>query len=158
MNKEYVAILKDSLVKKVELLNRIYELSLTQSEIIKKDEIDWDSFNTNVEDKGQLVEEVLKLDDGFEKVYEEVREVLKEDKKTYKSDIVSMQEMIKRITEISANIEATEQRNKSEIEKQFDKTRKNIKQGKKGTQAALQYYQKMSKTSVVAPQFMDKNG
>lgn len=156
MSKEYVKILEDSLVKKDKLLEEILRLSEEQKEIIKEKEIEWEKFNDNVEAKGKLVDEINEMDEGFEKVYERVKEEFNTNKEEYSDSIKRMKELIKSITEKSADIESLERRNKAQIEASFARTKQTIRQSKVGGKAAMEYYQKMNKINTVNPQMMDK--
>lgn len=154
---EYISLLKDSLRKKERILIELQDKSDKQAEIVKEENIDWDSFIAVVDEKGVLIEELTKLDDGFGSIYERIKENLQNDKEKYASDIKDIQALIKSVTEKSATLQATEQRNKTVIEQAFNKSRKEIKQAKLGQNAALKYYNKMNKIDAVDSQMLDKN-
>ena len=156
MGKEYIDMLQDSLVKKEKILTEILKLSNEQTGIVNVEEVDWDAFTENVDKKGDLVDEINQLDEGFDTLYNRVKDELVANKSAYVGEIATMKVLIKSITEKSADIEAVERRNKVLIENKFNETRKTIKQGKLGTQAAMQYYQKMSRINTIDPQMMDK--
>ena len=156
MAREYIDMLETSLIKKNKILEDILRLSNEQTEIIKNDELDWDVFNENVEAKGLLVDEISKLDEGFDIMYNNVKDELNINKSQYADSITRMKALIKSISEKSADIESVERRNKAQIESIFNKTRQTIKQSKVGTKAAMQYYQKMSRVNTIDPQLMDK--
>lgn len=156
MKEEYISILKDSLNKKNNILKQILDLSKEQTVIINEEETDWDAFAKNTEDKGALIDEITKLDEGFEIIYEKVKEELSGNKEKYSKQISEMKILIKSITERSAEIQSIETRNKQRIEAQFAKSKKTIKQAKMGTKAAMEYYEKMNKINNVSPQMMDK--
>ena len=73
-----------------------------------------------------------------------------------KTEIGFMQASIATLTESSAKLEALEQRNKKLVESRIAESRQSIKQSKIGSQAAMQYYQKMNRINTVDPQLMDK--
>lgn len=153
----YLNILKDSLVKKESILNELLIKSEEQSKIVKSDNVDWDKFAKIVEEKGELIDEIMKLDDGFEVLYDRIKKELDKNKEVYKDIIKEIKTLITSVTEKSANLEAIERRNKVIIEGAFANTRKEIKQSKLGQKAAADYYNKMNKINTVDPQLMDKN-
>lgn len=157
MSKEYINILIESLQKKEKILTDLYDLSLKQAEIVKAEDPDWDAFTSVVDNKGVLIDSINELDEGFETVFGKVKETLDSDKDKYVKEIIKLKELVKSVTEKGADLEALERRNKDLIEQSFAKSRQKIKQSKMGTQAAMQYYQKMNKINTVDPQFLDKN-
>lgn len=156
MATEYLKVMQDSLNKKEQLLKGILELSKEQRDIAEQDTMDWEAFDNNGERKGELIEALLKLDEGFEHIYERVREELTQNTSKYATQISAMKDSIRRVSELGAQIESLEQRNKVLIEKHFSETKKEIKQSKVGMKAAMQYYQGMNKINTVDPQLMDK--
>lgn len=157
MDKEYIKILIESLQKKEKVLTDLYGLSLEQAEVVKEEEPDWDRFTQIVDKKGTLVDSVNSLDEGFETLFERVKEELSLNKDKYVAEITQLKILVKSVTEKGADLEALEHRNKDLIEQSFARSRQKIKQSKIGTQAAVQYYQKMNKINTVDPQFLDKN-
>lgn len=157
MDKEYIKILIESLQKKEKVLTDLYGLSLEQAEVVKVEEPDWDRFTQIVDKKGTLVDSVNSLDEGFETLFERVKEELSLNKDKYVAEITQLKILVKSVTEKGADLEALERRNKDLIEQSFARSRQKIKQSKIGTQAAVQYYQKMNKINTVDPQFLDKN-
>lgn len=156
MNKEYIDILIKSTKEKQAILCDLYDLSLLQAEIIQDENVDWDKFTENVDQKDVLVDKINELDKGFEALYQRVKEEIVSNKESYRNEITELKDLIKNITEKSVDIQTLEMRNKQMIEKKFSETRKMIKQSKVGTQAAAEYYRKVNKLNTVDPQLMDK--
>lgn len=153
----YLIVLKDSLIKKENILAELISKSEKQADIVKKEEVDWDEFTAIVDEKGELIDEIMKLDDGFETLYARIKEGLEENKEKYKDIIIEIKELVKSVTEKSADLQAIEYRNKTIIEAAFANTRKEIKQSKLGRKAAADYYNKMNKINTIDPQLMDRN-
>ncbi len=156
MSKDYINVMLDTTKKKLSLLIELYDLSLIQSEIIKKDFVEWDEFDENVDKKDEIVDKINSLDEGFETLYQRVKEDLENNKESYTKEINELKELIKSITEKSVDIKALEMHNKTQIEQKFNEARQQIKKSKMGTEAAAKYYQKVNKLNVVDPQLMDK--
>lgn len=156
MANSYLKVMQESLLKKKEILDSILKASEKQREIVEATEVDWDAFDRSVEAKGVLIENLTKLDVGFETLYGRVKDELDANREVYRNDIAVMQNLIREITSLSASVETLEQRNKVLIERRFAQAKQQIKQSKIGSKAAMEYYQKMNKLNTVDPQLMDR--
>ena len=152
----YITILIESLEKKIIVLDKIIESNKEQKEILSAEEMDTDRFEANLNQKGELIDELNLLDDGFQGIYERIKEVINSNREAYKDEIKLMQKLISDITEKSVTIRAEEERNKVLAGKQFDNMRGNIGNVKRSRQAANSYYSNMSRVNMVDAQFMDK--
>lgn len=155
MTQNYLTLLEESLQKKLQVMDEIQQYNLRQQEIFQADEVDMDRFDEYVEEKGNLIDKLNSLDNGFESLYAKVAKELEGNRDKYKDQIKRLQELVTQVTETSVTIQAQEARNKKLIEDFFQKTRENIRSGRKSSKAAYDYYKNMSKSSVVLPQFMD---
>ena len=151
----YLNILQDSLIKKIELLEQIEKKSLEQSEMIKGTNVDLELVDGNMDEKARLIEEIVKLDNGFESIYEKVREQLLVNKEQYKVQIHNLQGLISKITEKSTAIQAIEARNKAQMDIVFATQKKEVQNRRNAMSVARDYYQNMNKVKHVSPQFMD---
>lgn len=156
MTTSYLKVLQESLLKKKEVLESIVLASEKQREIVSAESVDWDAFDRSVDAKGILIDNLTKLDDGFQNVYERVKEELSQNRDSYKKEISEMQELIRYVTELSTKVETLELRNKALIEKRFAREHQQIKQSKVGSKVAMEYYRKMNKLNMVDPQLMDR--
>lgn len=155
-DKEYIAVLIQSLRKKVELLNRIMEKNKEQKILFSDEASDPDRLEENMQEKSECVDQLNDLDEGFQQVYDRVKSALQQDKEAYREEIHVMQGLIAEITDKSATIQAQEQRNKALAEKRFSTVKKGIRKARASNQAASQYYKNMANLNVVESQFMDK--
>ena len=151
----YLNILQDSLIKKLELLDQIEKKSLEQSEMIKVTNVDLALVDANMDEKAKLIDEILKLDTGFESIYEKVREQLLANKEQFKVQIHNLQGLISKVTEKSTAIQAIEARNKAQMDIVFATQKKEVQNRKNAMSVARDYYQNMNKVKYVSPQFMD---
>ena len=156
MNKQYVTALEESLEKKIRVLDEIYRISQLQTEILDKKPMDFERFDAYVDDKDICIEKLNKLDEGFEILYERVGQELKENRAAYEKQIVHMQQMITEITDKSVAIQTLEERNRKAVAEVFSDERKELGQGKRSLNVAMNYYRNMSGTNAVPPQYMDK--
>ena len=138
MDKQYIQMMLESLQKKEQILKELIKKSDEQKDVLSAETVDWDAF------------------DNIESLFERVKGPLTEHKDMYKTEIGFMQATIRSLTEKSTELEALEQRNKTMVETRVAESRQSIKQSKLGSQAAIEYYQRMNKINVVDPQLMDK--
>lgn len=155
MIRSYLQILQDSLVKKLELLTKIEGKSLEQAEMLKNQTIDLDLVDFNMDEKTKMIEDVLALDEGFESIYGKIRLQLEADKELYRAEIKSLQNMIAKVTEKSASIQAIEARNKTQMDVYFANQKKGLQSKRNAMSVARDYYQNMNKVKNVSPQFLD---
>ena len=127
MMKSYLQILQDSLDKKLQMLVKIEEKSLEQSAMLKNQEVDLVAVDTNMDEKAELIEKVLSIDNGFESIYEKIREQLISNKEQYKDEIKTIKALIEKVTEKSASIQAIEARNKAQMEVVFNSQKKSLR-------------------------------
>ncbi len=156
MEKQYIRMMLESLQKKEAVVESLLSGSEKQKEVLSAKEVDWDAFDALTVEKGKLIDELLQLDEGFESLFERVKGPLTQNKDMYKTEIGFMQATIRTLTDKSAELETLEQRNKKLVETRMAESRQVIKQSKMGSQAAMQYYQRMNRINTVDPQLMDK--
>ena len=152
----YLRVLEESLYKKLDVLEKIEALCIRQEQILSEDPVSEEEFDNSIEKKGVLIDELTRLDEGFETLYGHIREQLAEGKEKYKPQIATLQKKIAEVTEKSVTIRAQEARNKKLAEGYFAKAREDLKRSRKSSRAALDYYRNMNKSQMVSPQFMDK--
>ena len=137
----------ESLTKKSDLLDKLIRKNEAQHECVAGkgfDEIDWDEFNLLVEEKQTAIDRILKMDEGFQSLYDRVKEQLNEDKDKYTDKIKEIQRLIAIITEQGVKITTGEERNRKIIEKVFGNRKKEIKRTRNSLKVANSYAQTMS--------------
>ena len=151
----YLSVLEDSLKKKLQILDELTDYTMQQQELLKVEELDYEAFDRLVDQKDPLIQRIMELDQGFETVYDRIKEQLLGNKEQYAVQIRALQSLIGELTDKSVKLQTMEQRNKSAIEQQFRKSREKIRQGRQNKQAALNYYKNMNNANYVPPQFLD---
>lgn len=152
----YVQIMIDSLTKKEVLLKQIAEYNEEQKVIITAVEFDDKAFQSNIDKKGELVEEILKLDDGFNAVFMRVKDEVQAHKEELSSEIAVMQQLVKRVTDLGVRIQAQELRNKELVEKCFSAMRKNLSNARAVTSKANAYYKNANNIHDYDAHFLDQ--
>lgn len=143
MSNTYITALIESLEKKIAVLEEIHEKDEQQLKIAKTVPFSYEEFDKNSEEKGVLIYKINKLDEGFELVYEKVKEELNLNKASYKEEIKKMQELITKVTDLSTQIQAEEVRNKSAMETAFRNEKERLKTNRSGIKAVRSYTQTM---------------
>ena len=145
MNENYVDIMLQSLKKKVTVLNQIIELNRQQKILLDDPNLPPESLEQNLSDKDQMIRKLNELDEGFEELYNRVKDELQAQRAQYVSQISQMQDLIKEITEKSAMIQTQELRNKEKAMQKFSGIREQVKGVRNSQKVVKQYYQHMMK-------------
>ena len=143
-------------MKKLRVLEQLEVCNQKQEAALNKEPVSLEEFDGLTEEKGELLEQLQRLDKGFEQLYERVKDQLEMNKDAHLTEISNMKELIRRITEKSMSLQAQEARNKTLVEKFFAKEREHLKQGRLGSKAAMNYYSNMNRMGVNTPQVIDE--
>lgn len=152
----YLNILEESLHKKTEVLKQIVDINQKQLALLQGGEMSLEGYDAYVDQKGLCIEQLGRLDDGFELLYEKIAAQLSNNCAAYADQIKRLQDGIREVTELSMSIQAQETRNKEEVEKYFAGQRREIRGARLTSKAAMDYYQNMNNMKNVESQFMDK--
>lgn len=153
--KNYLQIMEQSLKKKLAILNRIRLKNEEQRVLLLDENLTPDDFDKNVREKGELIEQLELLDQGFEEVYSRLEETFQENKERYREEILALQELIRKITAAGNSIQAEEKRNYDLAQQKFLSVKKQVREIKSSHKAVNEYYRTMTKTSYVGAQFLD---
>ncbi len=148
-------VLVESLEKKSRILDEIIKENEAQETLFKQEALDMEALDVSADRMGELAQKLELLDEGFEAVYDRIREELMENKLAYRGEIRRMQELIAEITEKVVRINAARMRNKMQAEKQFKKSRQQIGKAASKMKASQNYYNNMNRLNYVDPQFYD---
>ena len=153
---QYIPVMIQSLKKKSEILDTIMELNIRQSEELENPALDPDDFDKTVEEKSKQMEQLDLLDDGFQELFERVKDDLKNHQDLYRDEIAQMQDYIRKLTSKSATIQVQEARNKDLMTKKFASVHKQVREVRKSQRVVNQYYKNMMKTNYGEPVFTDR--
>lgn len=145
-NKQYVTVMIDSLKNKNTLLEFLLSRTKSQEELIKGkkyDEINWKQFDVIIEEKDNAISRVESLDDGFQQLFDKMKEEIDQNRSLYASQIREMQDMIRSLTDLGMSIQALEERNRQEIERIMMSSKKEIKGAKKKLKVSGAYIASM---------------
>ena len=151
----YIQIMTESLIMKKSVLEKLVVLNDEQKALIGAEDFDGSAFQDNIDKKSALVDEINRLDNGFDELFCRVRETLEADKENYSQEITRFKSLIRDVTELSVKVEAGEARNRKLVDERFAELKKGVQSAKRSSQMANTYYQNMNKLDD-APQFMDQ--
>lgn len=140
----YVSMMVDSLRKKQGILEYLLAKTREQEILLKDDEMDMDRFQAIIEEKGQKIDELGKIDEGFDALFRHVEREIKSNRMAYKDQIQTMQKLIQRVSELGIQIQALEQQNSGHFKVYLANQRKNIREKRMNNKTAADYYQNMA--------------
>lgn len=91
MEADYIRIMAESLEKKKDILDRIIELNRQQKFLLQDPNLSPEDFEQNMKFKGELIEQLNFLDDGFEELFGRVRDALNTNRQQYADEITQIQ-------------------------------------------------------------------
>lgn len=156
MSENYVEIMIQSLRKKVSIMDIIIDLDEEQKSLLEDPKLTPEEFDEIVEKKSDMIEQLIQLDKGFEKLFARMVEELELNKDYYRDQILEMKSLIRLITDKSMEIQVQEARNKDLMTLKFDRIKSSARNVRKGAEAVTKYYKSMSGTGFVESQFWDQ--
>ena len=156
MTEQYLQSLVDGLDIKCKLLDELTEYTNKQQQIVAEPNIDWEEFDRTVDKKAELIEKLDQNDNGFQAVFDRIKDEVKLNKEKYKSYIEKLQSGILRATEKSTALLALEQRTKAKVEQSFSREKSRIQQSRSKSKAVNNYYNNMNRINFIDPQLMDQ--
>lgn len=153
--KEYLDVLIQSLRKKLVLLNRISVLNQEQRESLQDEHATPDAFDINVRDKGDLVDQIVALDAGFDEVYAHIKDLMERDHSAYEDQLEQMRELIRLVMAKDASVRAEEQRNYELAQRKFANVKKQVREVKASRKMVNSYYQTMMRQKPGESMFLD---
>ncbi len=139
----YVSALQDSLHKKKEVLQKLYNLTKEQKEVLEQETVDMDQFEKLMEAKDEQISILNSLNAGFESLFQKIESTLLDQRHLYEKQIRQMQDNIRIITDLGVQIESLEHQNRDVFQAYLVKERKEIQAGRASSRTAVSYYQNM---------------
>lgn len=156
-NRTYIDILIQSLKVKAKVLDEIIEITKEQEKILSHGlSVDIDEFNRSTEKKGPLIDKINELNDGFESLFDKLKDEFIDNKNKYLLEIEQLQDLIREVTQKSAQIQVVESRNHVKLQSYLQGKRKEIKEYKKSAKMVSSYYQNMANQHQGQSYFLDK--
>lgn len=153
--REYLDVLIQSLRKKLVLLNRLSILNQDQREILQDEHAAPDAFDINVRDKGDLIDQIVALDAGFDEVYAHIKDLMERDHSAYEDQLDEMRRLIRQVMAEDASVRAEEQRNYELAQQKFASVKKQVREVKASQKMVNSYYQNMMRQKPGDAMFLD---
>ena len=154
---DYIIMLRESLEKKVDILRILQIRNNEQTAILQDPNATPDDLERNINQKAELIERIIMLDQGFEQLFKRVSSILDKNRDQYADEIKLMQGLIKQVADMSADVQALEYKNKEYAKTRFANVRKEVKEIKKTSDVVTSYYKSMmSPVTTADPSFVDK--
>ena len=87
IEQNYLQLLIQSLEKKITVLDHIVQLNDQQKNLLLQEEVDLDEWNGIIEEKAKSIDQIYFLDEGFEEVYNRVKDMLISRREEFQSEI-----------------------------------------------------------------------
>ncbi len=151
----YIEALQLSLEKKEKVMRELLKFTERQEQLLSAEEPNMDKMEKLFKEKEQELNELRSLDDGFERLYNKIREGIRTRAEEFRPGIEKLQESIRTITELGVTLEALERRNKDRMESVICSSRTKIKTFNKSNAAVTRYYKNMNSGTLENPAFLD---
>lgn len=155
MAEKYLQSLIEGLNQKIDILDKLTEFTEEQQRIVGESTIDWDSFDKTIDNKDDLIQKLSQIDEGFQAVYDRIKDEVSSNKDKYKDYILILKQKVQLVTEKSMSLMALEQRTKAKVTSGFGIQRQQIRVGKESSKVASSYYNNMNRMNFIDPQLMD---
>ena len=155
MVNNYLTILEESLDKKKEVLQQIQDISMKQAELLKNSELDLQKFDEYVDVKDGFIKVLADLDEGFESLFQKIKQELSANREQYAVQIKCLQDKISAVTDLSVTIQAMESRNRDMVAAYFEKERNSLGSGRKSSKVAYGYYKNLKTAALEESRVFD---
>lgn len=152
----YIRMMLNVLEKKEVHLTNLLAFTTEQEKLLKEEEFNEEEFSLLMEKKSGNLRKLEEIDSGFQSLYNRVADEMKENKEQYKEQILAMQKLISKVTDLGVKLTALENKNKTLLETKLQGKKQNIRQFKVSRQTADKYYKNMIGMQTGASYFMDK--
>ena len=143
-NRVYVSMMVDALKRKRDILELLLEKTREQEILLRSDELNSERFNAIIDEKGDGIDEINTIDEGFDALFRQVKKEITADRLSYKREIEEMQELIARVSELGVQIQALEHQNSERFKMYLARQRKIIRDFHVNNRTASNYYQNMA--------------
>ena len=143
-NAVYVNMMVDTLKRKEKLLVTLLEQTRGQEKLLREEELDQEQFQSLLDEKAGRIEELNRLDDGFDTLFQTVKKEIQEHRIAYRTEIQQMQGYIARVADLGAEIQALEHQNSDRLKIYLSRQRKVIREFHVNNKTATNYYKNMA--------------
>lgn len=159
MKNQQVNILLDALRNKKLFYEKVYNLTLDQNILLndaKSSKFNVQKFEGYMQSKETYINKINDYDEGFNAIYDNVKDELHHNMQIYSEEIREMQGLIKDLTELSVRIQNLEMKNKQLLDVALVKERKEISNFRKSQNIVTAYDKVMKKVIPNQSFFLDR--
>jgi hypothetical protein len=153
--KQNIEMIMQNLEHKLQVLDKIIEVNVRQRDILAIRQLDVEEYDKTCEEKAVLIEQVQKLDNEFNRLYERIVGELKGNEHEYVDDVTRIQKCIDMIVNKGATIRELELSNKEIFTRKANEMKNDVKNLRANERIINLYNQNVQNTGIVEPQFMD---
>lgn len=141
-------LLIEVLDKKELFLRELLSYTKQQEDLLLEEDFNLTAFNNIMQNKQVRIDKVIEIDEGFQATYNRVGAVLVQQPALYKEEILAMKTKIKAITDLSIEIQVTEEKNKAAFAARVGGMKNQVKNFRNHKQVNTQYQSNMQNQKV----------
>ena len=139
----YVSMMVDTLERKKTILEKLLCQTREQETLLKDEEIDVETFQNIIDQKGEEIEKLNQMDEG-DTLFRHVEKEITANRMTYKIQIQKMQKLINEVSELGIQIQALEHQNSGHFKIYLANQKQSVKKFHTNNRTAASYYQNMA--------------
>ena len=140
----YVSMMVDTLERKKTILEKLLCQTREQETLLKDEEIDVETFQNIIDRKGEEIEKLNQMDEGFDTLFRYVEKEITANRMMYKKQILQMQKLINEVSELGIQIQALEHQNSGHFKIYLANQKQSVKKFYTNNRTAANYYQNMA--------------
>lgn len=138
-------ILLDALKKKEKDLNELLELTKEQEKLLKEEEFNFQGFENIMRNKQFRIDDIIKIDQGFQPTYERIRSRLQQNPQLYQEAVRELQEHIRIVGELGIEVQVLETKNQTAFMNLSSRMKQDVKGFRTSKKAVTNYYSTFNK-------------
>lgn len=143
-NSVYVRMMLDVLKRKERILEELLGKTKEQEVLLKQEELDQERFRETLEEKGNRIDELNEIDEGFDTLFRKVEKEIVKHREFYRDSMMEMQNRIAIVSDLGLRIQALESQNRERLEIYLSSQRRRIRKFHVNNKTASNYYQNMA--------------
>ena len=140
----YVNMMVDTLERKKTILEKLLCQTREQETLLKVEERDVETFQNIIDRKGEEIEKLNQMDEGFDTLFRYVEKEITANRMMYKKQILQMQKLINEVSELGIQIQALEHQNSGHFKIYLANQKQSVKKFYTNNRTAANYYQNMA--------------
>lgn len=156
MDQNYVTVLVETLIKKKDALQTILRITKDQEAMAKGGSYQETDMERMLNEKEIQIARINTLDEGFQSIYERIRNEVMANREPYRAELQQLQQLIRECTDLGNEIMVLEERNQARFRQLFSQSKQQYSVSKNKANVAQNYFRTMNNAKVVDAYFVDK--